>query len=442
MTEQQGALAAIQDWFNKANQVNVPRTPYTAAALDGIYENPVGQWMDDKVRSPVQQWGQKTAGALNTAFPQATLLAGGADEMARRGKIVDQYSASDAIPVQSRPSAYPMSEIQAAPAVSAQTGATSPDPIMPTSVGVLADDLSRNASPDRFDPAVAMRGQRNAYEQPLLEQGYSPTNFNGVMYKTEGGQTTYQHPKGSITFQGGALGVPGRQGGGTLSVVGGRTPEEQAAIQQRVAEINGQTDALRRSKGKPTLAEEEQQNAMANWIERFATAPDNMTPQQMELWKLQQSQLANLLNQQTETEKYQRSASAARQEAALEQHRWEQEQLLRQQQAEQTGQRDSIDRARFIAEQRKENRSKPLDPRYFNLVMTKDAITQDPVFSPEKFMSQTGLQIVPKDGASFLVNRPYFNPKDQTVILKDAQGQDHRIPWMRYYESFINNMRQ
>lgn len=41
------------------------------------------------------------------------------------------------------------------------------------------------------------------------------------------------------------MGVPGRQGGGTLSFVGGRTPEEQAGIDDRVASINRQTEALR-----------------------------------------------------------------------------------------------------------------------------------------------------------------------------------------------------
>lgn len=107
-------------------------------------------------------------------------------------------------------------------------------------------DLSRQVSPDRQDPTVARRGERNAFEQPLLNQGYQPAG-DSLMVRTQGATTDYQTPNGSITFQGGVLGVPGRQGGGTLSVVGGRTAEEQAGIDERVASINRQTEALRQS---------------------------------------------------------------------------------------------------------------------------------------------------------------------------------------------------
>lgn len=121
----------------------------------------------------------------------------------------------------------------------------------PTIIGnapgaVPTADLSRQVSPDRQDPTVARRGERNAFEQPLLSQGYQPAG-DSLMARTQGATTDYQTPNGSITFQGGALGVPGRQGGGTLSVVGGRTAEEQAGIDERVASINRQTEALRQS---------------------------------------------------------------------------------------------------------------------------------------------------------------------------------------------------
>lgn len=137
-----------------------------------------------------------------------------------------------------------------APAAPPKTGAATTTPPSPISAignapgAVPTADLSRQVSPDRQDSDVARRGERNAFEQPLLGQGYQPAG-DSLMVRTQGATTDYQHPKGSMTFQGGAMGVPGRQGGGTLSFVGGRTPEEQAGIDDRVASINRQTEALR-----------------------------------------------------------------------------------------------------------------------------------------------------------------------------------------------------
>lgn len=42
----QSTLDKVQAWFNKANQVNVPRTPYTAAVVDGTYRNPIDTYID------------------------------------------------------------------------------------------------------------------------------------------------------------------------------------------------------------------------------------------------------------------------------------------------------------------------------------------------------------------------------------------------------------
>ncbi len=156
-----------------------------------------------------------------------------------------------------------------------------PDSATPISTGVPTADLSRNVSPDRYDPAVDRRGQRNAFEQPLMAEGYQPTNFDGVMYRTQGGQTEYQQPKGSMTFQGGALGVPGRQGGGTLSVLGGRTPEEQAAIDKRVKSIDSQTAAMRglrnanrQEQGMMTVEQEKQLSDMQQMMRGLAPPPN------------------------------------------------------------------------------------------------------------------------------------------------------------------------
>lgn len=137
-----------------------------------------------------------------------------------------------------------------APAAPPKTGTATTTPPSPISAignapgAVPTADLSRQVPPDRQDSDVARRGERNAFEQPLLGQGYQPAG-DSLMVRTQGATTDYQTPQGSMTFQGGAMGVPGRQGGGTLSVLGGRTPEEQAGIDDRVASINRQTEALR-----------------------------------------------------------------------------------------------------------------------------------------------------------------------------------------------------
>ena len=291
MAEQQSYLAKIQDWFNKANQVSVPRTPYTASTIDQTYENPVSQFIDK-----------------NTGL-----------------------SARNAIPVQPRPAAYPMSE------VSAMDTAPPPSAPMPPPMSFL----ERMAAQKRYSPAEAQQGQAAV----MKAQGYSPLNQAfvaadgskpaNIFYQEKDGKTRYTIPGESAV--GGGAGFAEfqgqRQGGGSFSVLSGRTPEEQAAIDERVASINKQIDAQRIEQGQPTLAEEARMNAMGNMVNRFATPPDNMNPQQMELWKLQQAQIANMMAQQAEQDKAQQTNTAAQQKAELEQYRWRREQGVREQQA-------------------------------------------------------------------------------------------------------------
>lgn len=477
MAEQQGTLAKLQDWFNRANQVNVPRTPYTAAIVDQTYKNPVSQFIDDKVGAPVRQWGQQTKGALNTAFPKATLLLGGDDEMARRGKIADQYAPPNAPPVSSRPAAYPMSELSATPTSAPKAGL-----VIPQNVGVPTADLSRNVSPDRYDPAVQARGQRNAFEQPLMEKGYQPTSFDGVMYKTQGGQTEYQHPKGSVTFQGGALGAPGRQGGGTLSVLSGRTPEEQAAITERVKSIDSQTAAMRGlrnanrlSQGGVTVEQEEQMNAMQRQMGQLAPQPnmsrldeqqsalmqqlkdaqgikgfgkrrqreDAMDAAKIGLAQLEAQRQAvgqqygqqlglaqNLIQNQTAQE-------AAQAKALQDQQQWMADYGLKQQANEiagqkneadvaNTGQQRAMDQQRLALEQAKaqrEGRIQPPDQKYMEQFYLKNEI--DPAnptkkFLPDQFTSITGIQPLPEKDPE--QGKVYLSPQDGMGVIFGPNG--------------------
>lgn len=119
--------------------------------------------------------------------------------------------------------------------------------------------------------AAMARGQAAGMPQSAIGGDYRPSEATR-MYAEKGGPITeYVVPgKGTATFLG------ERQGGGTLSVVGGRTPEEQALIDQRVAGIDSQTAAMRdlrnaqrQAQGLPTVEQTEQMAAM----QRLTPAP-------------------------------------------------------------------------------------------------------------------------------------------------------------------------
>lgn len=111
---------------------------------------------------------------------------------------------------------------------------------------------------------------------PPANQGYQSLG-DSLMVRTQGGATDYRTPQGSMTFQGGAMGFSGRQGGGTLSVMGNRTPDEQAGIDQRVANINRQTEALRQfnvDTGRSATPRSDAAVAPARPVDPFARAGD------------------------------------------------------------------------------------------------------------------------------------------------------------------------
>lgn len=134
------------------------------------------------------------------------------------------------------------------------------------SVGPEAYQAAMDARGD-----AVQRGQDAGFERSQGYGGYLP-NLPTRQALQEGGPITeYAVPgKGTATFLG------ERQGGGTLSVVGGRTPEEQAIIDQRVAGIDSQTAAMRDlrnaqrlAQGLPTVEQAEQMAAM----QRMMPAP-------------------------------------------------------------------------------------------------------------------------------------------------------------------------
>ena len=151
----------------------------------------------------------------------------------------------------------------------------------------------RLASPKEYTQAIQARqaategGQRVGFTPSLGSQPYQPNDATRVGI-TEGGPVTeYVIPgKGTATFLG------QRQGGGTFSVASGRTPEEQAAIDQRVASIDSQTAAMRslrnanrQEQGLPTVEQEQQANAIRSFLSQFAPNTSGLDQQQAELMK-------------------------------------------------------------------------------------------------------------------------------------------------------------
>ena len=150
----------------------------------------------------------------------------------------------------------------------------------------------RLASPKEYTQAIQARqaaaegGQRVGFTPSLGSQPYQPNDATRVGM-TEGGTVTeYAIPgKGTATFLG------QRQGGGAFSI-GGRTTEEQAAIDQQVASIESQTAAMRslrnanrQAQGLPTVEQEQQVNAMRSLLSQFAPNTSGLDQQQAELMK-------------------------------------------------------------------------------------------------------------------------------------------------------------
>lgn len=127
--------------------------------------------------------------------------------------------------------------LQPKPRDSVPEQAETPAPAAPA--GTLLQSKPRDPTAEQAKN-LSFMGQK-------IGQGYTPiAPEDTTLVRTQNGVTDYQTPKGSITMpENGVLGVPSRQGGGTLSVLSGRTPEEQALIDARVDSLNRQTEALR-----------------------------------------------------------------------------------------------------------------------------------------------------------------------------------------------------
>jgi hypothetical protein len=184
------------------------------------------------------------------------------------------------------------------------------------------------------------RGQAMGFQQDPNSGGYKPNDATNVGTLEGGAITEYAIPgKGTATFMG------QRQGGGSFSVASGRTPEEQAAIDARVASIDSQTAAMRGlrnanrgEQGRMSVEQEQQMNAMRQQMNRLAPTPDmsGLQSQQQELLKQMQS-----VSTQKGLTKAQRAAAMEPYQQGLAQLQ-NQQQLLQGQYGQQLGMAQSL----------------------------------------------------------------------------------------------------
>lgn len=197
-------------------------------------------------------------GTLNT--PEAQKLLAGNEFLRANKPIQDKIDALNT-------AAPPITASPATPSVAAPTpsvAASTPPATPGNEWGSLADKWGIHPTSQQPPPATpagtllqpkprdptAEQAKNLSFMGQKIGQGYTPiAPEETTLVRTQNGVTDYQTPKGSITMpenaENGVLGVPSRQGGGTLSVLSGRTPEEQALIDARVDSLNRQTEALR-----------------------------------------------------------------------------------------------------------------------------------------------------------------------------------------------------
>lgn len=270
-----------------------------------------------------------------------------------------------------------------------------------------------------------------------------------------------------------------RVGGGTLSVLGGRTPEEQAAIDASVKQINSQTAALRGLRnanrlaaGGITVEQEEQLNAMRQLVPR----PDMSRLDEQQAALMQQLKdaqgikgfgkrrqredameaakigLAQLANQRNELgQQYgqyagwaqnmmqnQTAQEAAQAKALQDWARFQADSALRQEanqiagqknelDATQAGQRQSLDQQRLAIERAKaqrEGRVLPPDQKYmsqFFLDNSTDPTKPAKVFDAKTFTSVTGIPPLPEKEPE--IGKVYLSPQDGNGVILGPDGK-------------------
>jgi len=267
-------------------------------------------------------------------------------------------------------------------------------------------------------------GRRMGFQRSEGYGGYAP-NLPTQQALQEGGPTTeYVVPgKGSATFLG------KRRGGGSFSVVSGRTPEEQALIDRNVASIDRQTAAMRdlrnaerQARGLGSLEEEIQQNEFMRLADRIMKNYGENAPAALEI--LKQAQLDKAVR--GNAEQGQRASAQAQREAQESQRRWEAEQGLRQQQENRArtefGVKTAMDYDKMVQDSLKEERLKPeTTATILNEFMSND-LSGAPVFNHGAFQDRHN---IPTASATQPpeVGRVTFDPSTGGYFVVVAGGE-------------------
>jgi hypothetical protein len=334
-----------------------------------------------------------------------------------------------------------------------------------------------NAAMQNREAAMAA-GQRVGLPKSLEGGRYEP-NAETLYAMAPGGAgaiTEYAIPgKGTATFLG------ERRGGGALSVVGGRTPEEQQAIDQTVKGIESQTAAMRDlrnanrlAQGAPTVEQEEYQSQLARimgpgpnlsrldeaqagllqdlkeasgirGIGKKRLREDKIKAAQLGLATIQAARedamgdyaqqrnaaLGAWQNQQTLASKQQESLRAAQQWAAEQGLEWNK--LTQQQQNAVREQADKgfsrmLDLERLILDAGKAQREgiPKIDSRLIQAMMTPSIRPGEPSKLNPEALSLVGIRPMPTQGQKPFT--PYFNPQTSSIFMLNENGQPVDLP--------------
>lgn len=334
--------------------------------------------------------------------------------------------------------------------------------------------------PSQGIPAMPANNPSQPLYRPLMtgRGATSPVTVGGSDIPLY--ETSYYGPNGQPIAT--ITGQNQRAGGGTLSVLSGRTPEEQAAINERVKSIDSQTAAMRdvrnanrQSQGMMTVEQEDQMNAARQQMSQLAPPPDwgRLNEQQAALmqnlkdaqnikgWgkgrqrddamKAAQLGLAQVEAQrQAAGQQYahqlglaqnfmqnQTAQGAAQARALQDQQQWMADYGLKQQANQLTGQKNELDAAqaaqrqtldqqRLAMEQAKaqrEGRLQPPDQKYMEQFYLKNEI--DPAnptkkFLPDQFTSITGIPPLPEKNPE--QGKVYLSPQDGMGVIFGPNG--------------------
>jgi hypothetical protein len=324
--------------------------------------------------------------------------------------------------------------------------------------------------------AAEQKGQMAGLPQSAVAGSYSPSEATRTFAEQGGPMTEYVVPgKGSATFLG------ERRGGGSLSVVSGRTPEEQAIIDRNVAGIDRQTAAMRdlrnakrQAQGLPTVEQAEQAAAMQRAMpappnfrdldrqaealtQQLQSASDmrgfgtrraradaiqaaqiglaNIAAQRNAMQQDYQTQSAlaqGLFGQQQQQQSAAAKAAADQSAAQEDRRRWEATHGLNTEQARidamTKGENALVQRQRLALDAIKQRNPDPMKMvETVSKYMGKEGLDGRRQFDFGGFNGAIGIRPVPASAAEIKPYVPFFDEKSEEYLMYDENGQPQSL---------------